>query len=106
MPDGSFEKLAKFVRADGEHLFHGDESLPIDLSALLTPGRHQIGVYTTHLDDPFYSFYSVEIFNDKGESYELIFRNALEPDRAFVHFDITHLNRVGAEVLVSRIQRR
>ena len=86
--DGSFEKLAKFVRADGEHLFHGDESLPIELSALLTPGRHKIGVYTTHLDDPFYSFYSAEIFNDKGESYELIFRNALEPDRAFLHFDI------------------
>ncbi len=86
--DGTFRKLAKLLRQDGKSLFSGDESQPIDLKKLLAPGLHHLAIYATHCGEPFYSFFSARISNGKGESYEIVFRNELEPDRTFLHFDI------------------
>ena len=86
--NGNSRDLAKIVRADGKSLFSGDTSVPIDLKKLLTPGRHHLGIRATHCGEPFYSFFNLYLSNDKGESYEIVFRNELEPDRAFLHFDV------------------
>ncbi len=86
--DGTFRKLQKLLRQDGKSLFSGDTSVPIELNKLLAPGKHHLAIYATHCGEVFYSFFSATLANGKGESYEIVFRNELEPDRAFLHFDV------------------
>ncbi len=86
--DGTFRKLEKILRQDGKSLFSGDKSVVIDLKKLLPPGRHHLAVYATHCGEVFYSFFSAHLANGKGDSYDIVFRNELEPDRAFLHFDV------------------
>ena len=87
-PDGTVRELAKLLRANGKSLYSGDRSVPIDLKKLLPPGRHHLGIRASHLGEPFYSFFFAELSNGAGESYEIVFRNDLEPDRAFLRFDV------------------
>ena len=84
--DGSFTKIAKILRADGKSLFSGDSSVSYDLKELLGAGYHKLGVYATHCGEVFYSFFSVTLDNGSGEKYDIIFRNDLEPDRAYLKF--------------------
>ena len=86
--DGSFRKLLPILTKEGRSLFTGDRTMPIDLGRYLSPGRHSIGIYATHLGEPFYSFFSAELSDGGTQSYELFFRNELEPDRAFLRFDV------------------
>lgn len=86
--DGSFRKLLPVLTKEGKSLFTGDRSEPIDLGRHLSPGRHSIGIYATHLGEPFYSFFSAELSDGGTQSYELVFRNELEEDRAFLRFDV------------------
>ncbi|MCI5779252.1 MAG: hypothetical protein MR051_05500 [Lentisphaeria bacterium] len=88
MPDGSLREIAKILRADGKSLCTGDRSTTLDLKQLLPPGRHRLGLQATHLGEPFYSFFKAELSDGNGRSYEIIFRNDLEPDRAFLRFDV------------------
>ena len=87
-PDGEVRRLAPILRADGKSLYSGDRSVPIDLKRLLPPGRHHLGIQATHLGEPFYSFFKAELSDGAGRSYEIVFRNDLEPDRAYLRFDV------------------
>ena len=86
--DGSFQKLCEIVTEDGHSLTTGEISAPVDLGQLLGPGRHHLGVYATHLGEPFYSFFIATLSNGTDSSYDIVFRNDLEDDRAFLHFDV------------------
>lgn len=86
--DGSFAKLLPILTSDGHSLTTGEVSAEIDLGKILASGRHHLGIYATHLGEPFYSFFSAEFSNGSGENYEIVFRNDLEDDRAFLHFDV------------------
>ncbi len=84
--DGSFRMLADIKTVGGGDLFPGDSSAEISLSDLLPPGFHRLGLYSTHFGEPYYSFVTAVLFNGEGQSYQLIFRNELEPDRAFLRW--------------------
>lgn len=86
--DGSFQNLCPVVTEAGHPLTTGETSAEIDLNSLLEPGRHHLGIYATHLGEPFYSFFTATLSNGTGESYDIVFRNDLENDRAFLHFDV------------------
>jgi hypothetical protein len=86
--NGNCRELVKILRADGKSLFSGDVSTPIDLKKLLPPGRHHLGVKATHCGEVFYSFFYAELANGKGDSYKIVFRNELEPDRTYLHFNV------------------
>ena len=57
-------------------------------SAPVAPGRHHIGVYATHLGEVFYSFFTAKLSDGKDNHYDIVFRNDLESNRAFLHFDV------------------
>jgi hypothetical protein len=61
---------------------------PPFLNDLLPPGRHELGIMATCHGEPFYSFFTVTLSDGNGDSYTLKFRNDIEPDRAFIHFDV------------------
>lgn len=86
--DGSFEKLYPILTDAGISLTTGETSAEIDLGKLLPSGRHHLGVYATHLGEPFYSFFTARFSDGKENSYEIVFRNDLEDDRAYLHFDV------------------
>ncbi|MBR7103421.1 MAG: hypothetical protein IKC65_00590 [Lentisphaeria bacterium] len=85
---GSMRKLVKITTKEGKSLFAGESSQVIDLQALLSPGRHHLGIYATHLGEDFYSFFSAVLSDKEGNACTLLYRNDCEPDRAFLHFDV------------------
>ena len=86
--DGSFEKLFPILNDSGKALTTGESSVTVDLSKYLAPGRHHIGVYATHLGEPFYSFFTAKLSDGNKNSYDVVFRNDLEGNRALLHFDV------------------
>ena len=86
--DGSFEKICPILTREGKSLFCGESSVPLKLNDLLPPGRHELGIMATYHGEPFYSFFTVTLSDGNGDSYTLKFRNDIEPDRAFIHFDV------------------
>ena len=60
---------------------------PVDLAALLGPGKHHVVVKSYYHGGSFYNFITVLLTTDAGE-YALEFRNQLEPDRSELHFEL------------------
>jgi len=94
MPDGSEREIC-WIGCDGLHdnadfddyLKVGtDGSFPVPLHELLGSGRHHLFTKSFYHGEPFYSFAKADLSDGKGNSYELLFRNDLEPDRAYLNF--------------------
>ena len=96
--DGKFRKLG-YIGKNGfqpgeipreEQLFPGDSAPAVALHELLPPGRHSLALYSEHLGAPFYSFIEAALASDLSgkDAYTIEFRNELEPDRAFLNWEI------------------
>ena len=96
--DGKFRKLG-YIGKNGfqpgeipreEQLFPGDSAPAVALHELLPPGRHSLALYSEHLGAPFYSFIEAALASDLSgkDAYTIEFRNELEPDRAFLNWEV------------------
>ena len=72
----------------GPRIQSGATTPPVDLAALLGPGKHHVAVKSYYHGEPFYSFITARLTTDAGE-YALEFRNQLEPDRSELNFELT-----------------
>ena len=72
----------------GPRIQSGATTPPVDLAALLGPGKHHVAVKSYYHGGPFYNFVTARLTTDAGE-YALEFRNQLEPDRSELNFELT-----------------
>lgn len=70
----------------GKRLHSGETAHPIALHEFLPKGTHRLGIRSYHLGEPFYSFITATLSSgaDGKDGYQLVFRNELEKDRAFL----------------------
>jgi len=78
-----------------EMVMNGQESPWIDLREICGKGISRLAILSLHRGDmyyvnsPFYSFCEVEFGKTPGKpEYKILFKNELEDDRAFLHFNV------------------
>jgi len=84
--------LADERPVDKNMIWPGHESVWIDISQFAEGGLNRFAVATWHMNDPFYSFVEVLISEkqipDVSSASVLKFQNELEPDRAFLCWNV------------------
>jgi len=98
LPDGSLKRLGWLDRTGfvpeldpSQNLFAGMSTPPLCLNRILKEGTHSLAIRSTHKNDPYYIFCQVELSPDehfKGKTRTIQFLNDLEPDRAYLRFEV------------------
>ena len=99
LADGSFRRIGwvdkrgfSTTADEKQNLFAGESSPPVKLNGLFASGVRKLALFSTHFEQPFYSFGILEIASSPefgGETRKIEFLNDLEPDRAFLHFTVS-----------------
>ncbi len=74
---------------DTDLIHPGETSAEIDLASLLSPGKHQLAIYSEHDGIPFYSLINILLRDDtSGETPDILtFYNEIDHDRAFLSWE-------------------
>ncbi len=78
-----------------DFVWPGEQSVWIGLKEIVGPGKKKLAIFSTHRGElyyagvPFYSFLTASLARTPdGEASVVEFRNELESDRAYLHFDV------------------